>query len=147
MANWSYIGTPYAGREKVRAIIGDTDSDDPIIDDHEIAAVLAVYPNETEAAAHICRNMAAQFAIEGNVTHGKYRFESLEKAKHFRALSAELFKQVYGMSRPLALAGPSFGGVSKTAKDANEANTDNVEPKFYRSQFEDPDEELDDGAN
>ena len=62
-------------------------------------------------------------------------------------MSEELFKEAYGTSRPLALAGPSFGGISRADKDANDENTDNVNPKFYRGQFQNPtksDEDVED---
>jgi len=146
MANWSYIGTPYSGIQKVRALIGDVDTNDQATSDHEIDAVLAVFPNETEAAAHICRNLAMKFARIGDITVGRDKFEHISKAKFFKEMSVELFTEVYGYSRPLALAGISFGGVSASGKEANRLNTDNVQPKFYRGQFEDLNENSDDDA-
>ena len=144
MANWSYIGSPYTGLQKVRAMIGDTNPDDQIIADHEINAVLDVYTNEVKAAAYICRNLSAQFAVEGDVTVGKYKFENLKKAEYFKKLSESFFKESTGSATPFLVAGPSFGGISKSNKEANDANTDNVDPKFYRNQFADPDIEIED---
>lgn len=141
---WSYDGVPYSGRDKVRAIIGDVDTNDQLIEDYQIDAVLVVFSDETEAAAHLCRNLAAKFAAQGNVSVDGYKFENLKKAEFYRDLSKELFLQVHGSKRPLVLANPSYGGVSISGKDANEANTDNVEPAFYRDQFNYPGSDSDD---
>jgi hypothetical protein len=135
--SWSYVGTPYSGVDKVRALIGDVNEDDPFVTDFEIEALLSVFPNEVEAAAHLCLNLAARFAIEGDIKVDGYTFEHIKKAEFFKDLSRELFLQVHGNSRAIPLANASFGGFSRVAKDSNRANTDNVRPIFYRSHLKD----------
>lgn len=135
---WTYLGTSYSGRDKVRLLIGDTNADEPILEDHEIAAILAVYPNETEAAAHLCSSLASRFAAEGDLKVDGYDFKNISKAEFFRDRAKELFMQVHGRAVPIALAGPSYGGVDVATKDANRQDTSTVQPGFYRGQFEDP---------
>ena len=135
--NWSYVGTPYSGKDKVRALIGDTNVDDPFVTDFEINALLSVFPDETTAAAHLCLSLAARFAIEGDIKVDGYNFEYLKKAEFFKDLSKELFLQATGSSRAIPLATGSFGGFSRSAKDANRGNTDNVRPIFYRDHLKD----------
>jgi hypothetical protein len=134
--SWTYVGSIYSGRDKVRSLIGDTNADDPIVQDHEIAAMLAAYPNETEASAYLCASLATRFAIEGDLKVDGYDFQNIKKAEFFRDRSKELFKQSIGHSAPIALAVPSFGGVDVAPKDANKADTSVVQPSFYRGQFE-----------
>lgn len=134
--SWSYVGTPYSGKEKVRAIIGDTNHDDPFLKDFEILAMLTVFPNEIEASAHLCLSLAARFAIEGDLHVDGYNFKNIEKAEFFKGLSKQLFMQVHGNSSAIPLATASFGGVSVSGKNTNKDNTDNVKPAFYRDQFQ-----------
>ena len=141
---WQYIGTPWTGRVKVRMLIGDTDPDDPILNDYEIDAVLSVYTNEVEAAAWVCLGLSAKYASEGDITHGRYKFENISKSKRYDELSKRYFKQVYGVPYPITSVSPSFGGISQSNKDANDGDTDNVDPYFYRGQFENPEVEYDD---
>ena len=134
---WSYTGTPYTGRNKVRSLIGDTDINDQQITDHEIDSYLSIWSNETEAAAHICRNLAAKYAVEGNIRVDGYQIENLKKAEFFAKRAKDLFLEAFGSERPIALASPLFGGISVSSKNVNTANTDNVLPRFYRGQFSD----------
>jgi hypothetical protein len=142
MASWSYIGTPYSGRNKVRLTIGDTDENDQLLNDYEIDAMLSVFPNEIEAAAHLALALAARFAAQGDLKVDGYTIEYLKRADFFKELSKELFIQARGSCRVMPVAGPSYGGVSVSGKGANTANTENVQPAFYRGQFGmEPDEE------
>lgn len=140
---WSYVGANYSGRDKVRALVGDVDTDDQQLHDYEVDGYLAVWPNEVEAAAHICRDLAAKFAVEGEIDVQGYHIHNLKKAEFFRQRAKELFRESIGSDAPMKLASISAGGISVANKDANTGNTDNVSPRFYKQQFDDLSAETD----
>lgn len=133
---WSYPGGSFSGLNYVRFLIGDTDPDEPLLNDDKIEAMLLLYPSEVEAAAHLCAGLAVKFAAEGDLKVDGYDFQNIKKAEFYRARAKELLTQATGFGTAIPLGGVSFGGVDKSAKDANRANTDVVQPAFYRGQFE-----------
>lgn len=133
---WTYIGATFSGRDYVRFLIGDTNADEPLLNDYEIDAMLVLYPSQVEAAAHLCAGLAVKFAAEGDLKVDGYDFQNIKKAEFYRARAKELLTQATGFGTATPLGGVSFGGVDKSAKDANRADTGVVQPAFYRGQFE-----------
>lgn len=64
---WNYTGNPSGSdRDAVRFLVGDTDSDDQLIADEEIAYLLTVYPEAPHAATAAARAIAAKFARQSD---------------------------------------------------------------------------------
>lgn len=61
---WTYTGDPsVSDRDKVRFLIGDTDTTDQLVSDEEIAWQLDVVADSIYQAAHdLCVSLAAKFA-------------------------------------------------------------------------------------
>lgn len=133
---WTYVGASFSGRDYVRFLIGDTNADEPLLNDHEIDAMLVLYPSQVEAAAHLCASLAIKFAAEGDLKVDGYDFQNIKKAEFYRDRAKALLIQVTGFGTAMPLGGVSFGGVDKGPRDANRADTGVVQPAFYRGQFE-----------
>lgn len=64
---WTYSGDPSTSdRDAVRFLVADTDSTDPLINDEEIAYLLAVYTEPPHAATAAARAIAAKFSRQSD---------------------------------------------------------------------------------
>jgi hypothetical protein len=128
---WTYTGDPSnSDRDKVRFLIGDTNTADQLVTDEEIAWALTeggVY----YAAAITSRSIAASFSR-------RVDFEVSKDLKVFYAKAAENYNKLADKleSKASRVSGtPYAGGISVADKETQEANTDRVEPAFSTSDF------------
>lgn len=64
---WTYSGNPAnSSRDAVRFLVADTDSNDPLITDEEIAYLLDLYTEAPSAAVGAARAIAAKFSREAD---------------------------------------------------------------------------------
>ena len=65
---WTYSGDPAnSDRDKVRFLIGDTDTTNQLLQDAEIAYLLSVYDNDPFMSAVMgCRSLASKFSAKAD---------------------------------------------------------------------------------
>lgn len=127
-------------RDKVRLLIGDTDEDDPLIYDQEIAFFLEEFGGVRAAAAAAARAIAAKFSRLADKQVGDLSLKMSQKAKAYLDLAGSLND---GTGRTAALlAIPYAGGISRSDVRARESDTDRVGPHFTRDMHENDGEEV-----
>lgn len=128
---WTYYGDPSDNtKDEVRFLVGDTNSDDRLVEDEEINYALA---NESvyNAAATVAKAIAAKFAREADFSVDGLSKSLSQRAEHYRSLSAELSQKAATKA-----VTPYAGGISISDKNAVDSDADRVSPRFYRDQFD-----------
>jgi hypothetical protein len=115
--SWTFDATLSTDRDKVRLLIGDTDTNNQQLTDEAIAYLLEREPRVEFAAARACQVMEARYA----------RYDSDQSGQiiaRYRALAIELRKTgQMGVSQPYA------GGISES--DISSVNSDTDRPDNY----------------
>lgn len=135
---WNYSGRPTTSeRDKVRFLVGDTCSTDPLVSDNEIEYALNENSNPVLAAAIVARHLAAKFSRLVSSSVGSVSSSCDQKAKAFLALAKELDPcDVTKSAATRAL--PSFGGRTYSEKLTYDTDSDAVQPSFSRGQDDMP---------
>ena len=130
---WSYSFNPdESAKDEVRFIIGDTNSNDPLLQDEEILYLLKKYNNyPLNASLRACEMVISKFARMADQTVGSVSQSYSQKAKGYRDLMNDLRLRI-----GLEGAKPYAGGISKSDKKTNMANDDRVKPDFEKHQFD-----------
>ena len=130
---WNYDGDPADNeRDEVRYLAGDTDTNEQLKTDEEIAYAIAEEANIKGAAANICEAIAAMFSREVSTkagASGELRLDLQQKAEAYAARALGLRKAA------MAYATPICGGISIDDKDDQVDDTDRVKPFFKRDMF------------
>ena len=124
--SWSYSGSPSDSTlDEVRFLVGQTSTGDDVrLEDEEITYTLANQPNTYYAAALCAENLQARYALEADdMAVGQTRVAFKDRASGFSRLAATLRQKAL-----LAGVSPYVGGVSVSAKDTQEEDTDWVQP-------------------
>ena len=127
---WTFDPALPTDKDRVRFYIGDTDTTDQQVQDETIEATLVDYSNPLLAAAVICRSLAAQYGREVTYKAGDVSENSSDLAKFYLELAKEL--DPAGITKGLALAEISIGGLSLAEKETLDTNSDAVQPSFSR---------------
>lgn len=126
---WTYTAGSTA-KDRVRLLVGDTVSTDPLLQDEEIALYVPggslAEPTEMLAAARLAEIIAGKVARRVDMSSGSSSASLSQQVTHFRQLARDLRRQA---SRS---AVPHVGGVGISAKDTVEADADRVAPAFSR---------------
>ena len=126
---WTYSGDPASSdRDEVRFLVGDTDTNDQLVTDEEIAYAVANEGNNYLAAAEICRAIAAKFAKLVDKSVGDLRIAYNQRQQAYK----DLMKMLTTRGNRSA-ATPYAGGISISDKDTVEDNTDRVQPGIKRN--------------
>lgn len=134
--SWSYDTSLPADLDKVRLLIGDTDTTDQQLSDEELGAMLTVYGAVNSAAIAACRALAAKYARYADKWVGDLKILASQKHRAYLELAEEL--QAAGASATgAALAVPTAGGIYTAEKEAYEGNTARVSPFFHRGMHDD----------
>lgn len=130
---WTYSGNPNGSdRDAVRFLIGDTDNDDPLLQDEEIAYILTLETNVNMAAAKACRAIAATFARKATRKNvGDLSIDYSMRQQNYLDLAKKLESDA-----AIVLARPYCGGISQSDKDNRNADTDRVTPAFTKNQMD-----------
>lgn len=133
---WSYSGDPTSDpKDEVRFLIGDTDSDDQLIEDEEINYLLDKEGGIIlEAAARAAGAIAAKFAREADKDIGDYSISASQRAEAYRELEKALSKESKDSRAKSAI--PFAGGISRDDKKQTRQDTDRVDPKFRKDLME-----------
>jgi len=137
---WNYSGDPASSaRDSIRFLVGDTDINDQLVTDEEIAwtnnqvtgsdtATTDLYT----AAYRVMIAIASKFSRLANQAIGDMRVDLFQKAENAR-LQAEELRTLAGRENLVPV--PYAGGISIADKDIDRANSDRVDPFFTTAQF------------
>jgi len=140
---WSYDPNLSSTRDQVRFLVGDTDTNDQLVQNEEITFALLDNPNIYRAAATVARAIAARLAREVTLvgSPGGIELDAQKQSQRFTDLAKELElkAKTSGAVRMFA------GGISKSDKDARASDGDRVQGAFtvdlHRSSPSDPTKE------
>lgn len=122
-----------SANDVVRLLVGDTDADDWLLSDEEIAVFTAAQPsNNYLAAAEAAQAIAAKFARKTSRAVGDLRMELQQRYEHYVALAE------YLQRRGAAGVVPYAGGLSIDDKSDVDDDTDRVRPAFRIGLMDDP---------
>lgn len=125
---WSYNPLLASTLDQVRFKIGDTDTNDQLLSDEEINALLTACSDSVLCAAYrAARGLAAKFSRYVDQKVDRITVNLKDKAKAFTELADELYND-------LALQGADVyaGGLSQAEKQADAEDENLVQPRFRR---------------
>lgn len=128
--SWTYSSTLATDLDRVRFLVGDTDTDDKQVQDGEINYIVGLLGSVYGAAAAICEALAAKYARKCDKSVGDLSLSMSQKSTAYRAMAASL------RSQGSVLCTPTAGGISISDKESEESDSDRVTPVFARGQFE-----------
>ena len=110
--SWSYSGDPTTSRkDQVRFYIGDTDENNQLLSDEEIASITATYTNPFWAAGVAANTLAARFAPSTEEKVGSWGGAYQQRYDHFLQLSKDMKEMA------IRQAVPYFGGTEPQADE------------------------------
>lgn len=116
--SWTYTSPGASSKDKVRFLVGDTDTTEQLVTDEEINDTLADHPNPNRCAAEICLNIAAKFARKADTTNAGLSVSGSQRAIAYERLAAKL-------RRKAALSGgTSVWSGNRSVSEAETANED-----------------------
>ncbi len=127
---WSYDPNLTTAKDRVRFMVGDTDTNDQLLQDGEINYLLTQEANESLAASRAAEAIAAKFARQADESVGDFRVSLSQKSQHYLELAAKLAKRGEGVAVPFA------GGINESDRDS-ESDTSLVQPLFKRGMIGD----------
>lgn len=136
---WSYSGDPASSdTDAVRFLVGDTDTNDQLVENEEIDYALSQSTTVYGAAALTCRAIAALFSRDVDTSLSGGEYSESQRAEHYRNL-AERFDSMSqnaplrsGASAPV----PFVGGVRRTEMETVREDDNRVRPEFRRGMFD-----------
>lgn len=142
--SWTASGTLTATGNKVRFLVGDTDTNDQLIADETIEAVIAAYTSGTAVnylAAAVADAIAATFARKADVSNVETSVSASQRYAQYTALAKRLREMPPGQvlggdGSSVVLADITIGGRSKSDLEAREEDDGIVQPAFRRGQWD-----------
>jgi hypothetical protein len=131
--SWSYSDTLLTDRDKVRFYLQDTDTNDQLLTDEEIAFLLTEAGSVRAAAIVAAETVAAKFARYADTSVGDLQLSYSQRYEQFLSLAERLRRQVSLSAVPLA------GGISVSRKQTVDEDTDRVAPAFSVGMLSHPD--------
>lgn len=139
---WSYSAsdlntTTASGRlNTVRLLVGDTDTNDQLVQNEEILFALSEANNNVYyAASWICRTIAAKFSrMVDTQLDGALSASYSDRAKQYQQLAVQVEAQ--GKKTSGKSLGVFGGGITNTAVSVANADEDRVKPAFTINQFD-----------
>lgn len=140
--SWSYSPsdlntTTASGRlNSVRLLVGDTDTNDQLVQNEEITFALSQANNNIYyAASWICRTIAAKFSrMVDTQLDGVLQANYSDRAKQYNQLATQIEAQ--GKKTSGKSLGVYGGGISNSAVSVANADEDRVKPAFTINQFD-----------
>jgi hypothetical protein len=129
---WTYDPTQLIGTSstnmlyQVRTLIGDTNQNEQLLWDQQIAFAVAQRPNIYAAAADCCRMVAAKYSRDVDITEGLLHKTYSARQKAFAARAMELDQRAKLTGKGL----PYAGGISISDKQTQNQDSDRVVPQF-----------------
>ena len=137
---WTYSGDPATNaRDSIRFLVGDTDTNDQLVSDEEIAWTNSEVTGSGTAttdlytvAYRVMIAIASKFSRLANQAIGDMRVDLSQKADNARKQAEEL-RALAGRENLVPV--PYAGGISISDKNIDRENTDRVDPFFTSGQF------------
>lgn len=137
---WTYSGDPATNaRDSIRFLVGDTDTNDQLVSDEEIAWTNSEVTGSGTAttdlytvAYRVMVAIASKFSRLANQSIGDMRVDLSQKADNARRQAEEL-RALAGRENLVPI--PYAGGISVSDKDIDRENSDRVDPFFTSGQF------------
>lgn len=137
---WTYSGDPATNaRDSIRFLVGDTDTNDQLVNDEEIAWINnqvagsdAATTDLYTSAYRVMITIASKFSRLADQTVGDMKVSLSQKADNARTQAEEL-KTLAGRENMVPI--PYAGGISVADKEIDRANPDRVDPFFTSGQF------------
>lgn len=126
--------------DRLRFLVGDTDVDNAYLCDTELSGLLTEHGSPDRAAPYAADGIAALLARKVDLSTGKVRKSLSQLFAHYTALA----KRLRAKNGKLAL--PYGGGILKTDRETDRADTSLVQPAFDRGQFSNPEAPSDPGS-
>lgn len=131
--SFSYNSDLGTDRDRVRFLVQDTDANDQLLQDEEIAWLLTEEGSVRAAAIIAAETVAGKFARQADSAVGDLSISYSQKQAQYAALAARL-RRTASLS-----AVPLVGGISVSRKQTVEEDTDRVEPAFAVGMLSHPD--------
>ena len=126
---YSYTSPSASDKDAVRFAVGDTDSTDWLLSDEEIQYLIDTY-GLSGAKWRAAKAIAAKFARMATSEKDGDISRNYDRYQYYIGLADKLKSEA-------AMGGGMYaGGISKDDKEANEDNTDIVQPAFKVNQFD-----------
>jgi hypothetical protein len=131
---WSYSGNPASSsRDAVRFLIGDTDTTDQLLSDEEINYMLTTHTIVRRAASESARAIAAKYARLMDRSIGGLSADFGAKYRQYLELADNLLSK-----DELSPVSPFISGWSRSAKEAEELDTDRETTFGRKGQHDNP---------
>jgi hypothetical protein len=130
---WSYNTSFTASKDKVRFLVSDTDTNDQLVSDEEIAFALVENTNIYRAASIVARSIGLKLSRELtlNPAPGGVSLDSQAQAEKYLQLAEDLAEQATAQGAASIFA----GGISIADKQTREGDTDRPVPSFSVGTF------------
>lgn len=126
---WTYDPELPTDKDRVRLLIGDTDSAASLFSDEELTALISLYGGVNSAAVAAARGLAAKYSRNADKWVGDLKILASQKARAYLDLATALEKSM--SSRGV----PSAGGIRISQKETMDADENRVRPSFRRNNF------------
>lgn len=121
---WTFSDSIASDKDKVRLKIGDTDTDDQLLSDETIDALLAIRADVVLCSIDACRAILAKLARDIDRSAAGMSGSRSQKTQHYKDVLSSLIKESSGETRV------KVGGISKDAKDTLNDDSDFEKPTF-----------------
>ena len=121
---WSFSDSLTTDRDKVRLKIGDTDTDDQLLSNETIDALLAIRDDVTLCAIDCVRAILAKLARDIDRSAVGMSGQRSQKITHYEGVLRNLVKESGGEVRM------KVGGISKDEASTLRDNSDYIKPSF-----------------
>ena len=130
---WSYISPLANDKDKVRFLVGDTNTSDQLVTDEEIEWALT---NDTiySAAATVAESIGSKFARKADKTVDDLSISYSQISKAYMDKAKELRSK----SNRRSFVSPYLGGISQSEKESSRDDDDLIQPEFRKDMFDNP---------
>lgn len=131
---WTYSCDPCSSeKDEVRFLVGDTDTNQQLIKDEEIAYLLKKYGSPLSAAVNAARSISASVSKQVTEKTGDIAVSLGDLAEQYRKLANELQNQLSETATGICVT-----GVSHSEIDSRNSNEDRVSEQFQVGMDDDP---------
>ncbi len=127
---WSYDESESTGRDRVRGMIGDIDTEDQLLSNETIDAILVRFVGELASAVECVRRILAKIARDIDTSGAGITSSRAQKTQHYRDLLADLQGQLG------VYAETYTGGVSVARATTFRSSADDPGPWFTTGQHD-----------
>jgi hypothetical protein len=131
---WTYSANITTDKDKVRLLIGDTDTTDQQFQDEEIAWFLQVEPSFWEAAQRAVSSLIAKYSRLVSVALGDAQVSYGQRVDHYKELLTDIKSHSGGESLPI----PQATGLSLSGKSAAYRDRDRNGPMMVPGFMDNP---------